>query len=371
MADSRPRQRLTFSDRAARSIPKIVVAPTFLAALVFIYGFILWTAWISMTQSALLPRYPIAHGYRITAGVLARLATDGVPQDICNQLRSLANGKLISTKSRFLRIVKQKLGAAQTRAHRTQILARAFTRAPLLQYRKLFDSDRWGVALKNLIVFGSLFISLCIVLGLLLAIFLDQRIRIEGALRTIYLYPMALSFIVTGAAWKWILNPDLGLERLMHNMGYTDFTFDWLVNSEMAIYTVVIAAVWQSTGFVMALFLAGLRGIDDAIIKAAQVDGAGLPRIYRRIIIPSLRPVFLSAVIILSHIAIKSFDLVMVLTRGGPGFASDLPATFMYAFAFNRGRLGFGAASAMMMFLGVMAIIIPYLYSELRKTRHA
>ena len=181
---------------------------------------------------------------------------------------------------------------------------------------------------------------------------------------------VALSFIVTGAAWKWILNPGLGLERLVRNAGFVDFSFDWLVNSEMAIYTVVIAAVRQSSGFVMALFLAGLRGIDDAIIKAAQVDGATLPRIYRRIIIPSLRPVFLSAVIILSHIAIKSFDLVMVLTRGGPGYSSDLPATFMYAFAFNRGRLGFGASSAMVMFFSVMAIIVPYLYSELRGTRH-
>ena len=182
---------------------------------------------------------------------------------------------------------------------------------------------------------------------------------------------MAVSFIVTGAVWRWILNPDLGLERLVRQMGFSEFTFRWLVESKTAIYTVVIAAVWQSSGFVLALFLAGLRGIDDAIIKAAQVDGASLPRIYWRIIIPSLRPVFLSSVIILSHIAIKSFDLVVVLTRGGPGYASDLPATFMYAFAFNRARLALGASSAMIMFLAVMAIIIPYLYSELRGTRNA
>jgi glucose/mannose transport system permease protein len=238
--------------------------------------------------------------------------------------------------------------------------------AGFYQYVKLFTNDRWWVACKNLVIFGGLFIAICIVLGLLLAILLDQKIRAEGALRTIYLYPMALSFIVTGTAWKWILNPGLGLERLVRQLGFSGFTFDWLVNSEMAIYTVVIAGVWQSSGFVMALFLAGLRGIDDAIIKAAQVDGATLPRIYRRIIIPSLRPVFFSAVIILGHIAIKSFDLVVVLTRGGPGYASDVPATFMYTFAFTRSRLGFGAASAMVMFCGVMAIIVPYLYSELR-----
>ncbi|MEJ2658538.1 MAG: sugar ABC transporter permease, partial [Desulfobacterales bacterium] len=237
--------------------------------------------------------------------------------------------------------------------------------------KKLFASNRWMVALRNLAIFGVLFIGCCIVVGRLLSILLDQRIRAEGFLRTIYLYPMAISFIVTGAVWRWILNPDLGLERLVRQMGFSEFTFRWLVESKMAIYTVVIAAVWQSCGFVLALFLAGLRGIDDAIIKAAQVDGASLPRIYWRILIPSLRPVFLSSVIILSHIAIKSFDLVVVLTRGGPGYSSDLPATFMYAFAFNRARLALGASSAMIMFLAVMAIIIPYLYSELRGTRNA
>jgi glucose/mannose transport system permease protein len=142
------------------------------------------------------------------------------------------------------------------------------------------------------------------------------------------------------------------------------------VNPDKAIYTIVIAGVWQSSGFVMALFLAGLRGIDDAIIKAAQIDGASLPRIYWRIIIPSMRPVFFSAFIILSHIAIKSFDLVMALTRGGPGYATDLPATFMYTYSFTRNQIGLGAASAIMMLAAVAAIIVPYLYSELREPRH-
>ena len=201
---------------------------------------------------------------------------------------------------------------------------------------------------------------------------MDRENRRHGmAIKEIYLYPLSLSFVVTGTAWKWILNPGLGVERLVQEMGWSSFTFDWLVTSEMSIYCVVIAAVWQSTGFVMAMFLAGLRGIDDAIIKAAQVDGAGLTRIYRKIIIPSLRPVFFSTFIILTHIAIKSFDLVVVLTRGGPGYSSDLPATFMYAYAFTRGRLAMGAASAMMMFFMVMAVIVPYLYSELRRKQHA
>ena len=280
-----------------RLLPKLVLAPTFVCTILFVYSFILWTAWISFTKSKMLPRYEL----------------EG-----------------------------------------------------LVQYIKLFANDRWWVASKNLLIFGSLFIIICMALGLLLAIFLDQKIRIEGALRTIFLYPMALSFIVTGTVWKWILNPSHGIERFMHDMGFSSFQFDWLVNPDMAIYTVVIAGVWQSTGFVMALFLAGLRGIDDSIIKAAQIDGASMPRIYTKIIIPSLRPVFFSTVMILSHIAIKSFDLVVALTGGGPGYSSDVPATFMYSFAFTRGRLGMGAASSMLMFGAVLAIIIPYLYSELR-----
>jgi len=222
------------------------------------------------------------------------------------------------------------------------------------------------VALKNLGIFSALFIGFSMAVGLLLAILLDQKIRAEGVLRTVYLYPMALSFIVTGTAWKWILNPGLGIEHLMQGWGFPNFSFDWLVNPDYAIYTVVIAGVWQSAGFVMALFLAGLRGIDDSIIKAAQIDGASLPRIYWRIVIPSMRPVFFSTLMVLAHIAIKSFDLVMALTAGGPGFATDVPATFMYTMAFTRGQIGLGAASATVMLATVAAIVVPYLYSELR-----
>jgi len=236
----------------------------------------------------------------------------------------------------------------------------------LEQYETLFESERWWVALKNLAIFGGLFLFFGMAIGLLLAILLDQKIRAEGVLRTIYLYPMALSFIVTGTAWKWILNPGLGLEKVMHEWGWTSFSFDWLVNPDRAIYTIVIAGVWQSAGFVMALFLAGLRGIDDSILKAAQIDGASLPRIYWRIIIPSLRPVFFSTLMVLSHLAIKSFDLVMALTAGGPGYATDMPATFMYTMAFSRGQIGLGAASATIMLATVAAIVVPYLYSELK-----
>ena len=244
-----------------------------------------------------------------------------------------------------------------------------YTLVGLAQYERLWSTPRWYVALQNLFVFTGLFIAGCMAIGILLAILLDQRIRMEGVIRTIYLYPMALSFIVTGTAWKWILNPTLGIEKFVQELGFPDFSFDWLIDPHMAIYTVVIAGVWQSSGYVMALFLAGLRSVDDEIIRAAAIDGAGPVRTYTAIVLPIIRPVFLSSIIVLAHIAIKSYDLVVALTNGGPGYATDLPATFMYSFAFQRSELGVAAASAVMMLVTVMAIIVPYLYSELRGGR--
>ena len=280
-----------------KHLPKIVLAPSLIAIILFVYGFIAWTAWVSFTKSRLMPKYDIV-GF--------------------------------------------------------------------IQYDRLFDSPRWDVAINNLFIFGFLFILISMFLGLIIAIFLDQKIRIEGALRTIYLYPMALSLIVTGTAWKWMLNPGLGLEAVIKNLGFNNFTFDWLINPDFAIYTVVIAGVWQASGFVMALFLAGLRSVDQEIIKAAQVDGVPTVKIYTAIIIPSMTPVFLSAFIVLAHLAIKSFDLVIALTGGGPGYATDLPATYMYTMAFSRGDIGQAASSAIIMMIVVFSIVVPYLYSELR-----
>src|SRR5690606_21936489 len=202
-----------------------------------------------------------------------------------------------------------------------------------------------------------------------MAILLDQNIRAEGALRAVYLYPMALSFIVTGTAWKWILNPDLGIQKVVNGLGWESFVFNWITQPKFAIYTIVIAAVWQSSGFAMAIFLAGLRGIDNSVIKAAQIEGATLPRIYASIIVPMLRPAFLSVIVLLSYIAIKNFDLVLAMTNGGPGNATEVPSTFMFSATFRRNQMGVGAASAMMMLMTVAAIIIPYLYSELKEDR--
>lgn len=232
-------------------------------------------------------------------------------------------------------------------------------------YFRLFRLRHWTIALENMAIFGGLYIIISTVIGLMLAIFLDQKIRGEGMLRPIYLYPMALSFIVTGTAWKWFLDPGIGLEHVMHLWGWESFTFTWIKDSKMAIYTVVIAAVWQSSGFVMAMFLAGLRGIDNEILKAAQIDGASNWQLYRRIVIPLLRPAFLSAFVILAHLAIKSYDLVIALTNGGPGHATEVPATFMYSYTFSRNQMGVGASSAVIMLMAIAAIIVPYLYAEI------
>ncbi len=289
-----------FRTRLQTWLPKLVLAPSLAIMLIFVYGFIAFTIYLSFTDSRMLP---------------------------------------------------------------------SFNWVGWQNYERLFRIREWNIAMRNLAIFATLYIGISTVIGLALAIFLDQKIRAEGALRTIYLYPMALSFIVTGTAWKWFLDPAIGLQNTMQMWGWESFTFTWIKDREMAIYTVVIAAVWQSSGFVMAMFLAGLRGIDNEILRAAQIDGASNWNLYRRIILPQLRPAFLSAFVILSHLAIKSYDLVIALTGGGPGNATALPATFMYSYTFTRNQMGIGASSAVIMLLTIAAIMVPYLYAELREKK--
>jgi glucose/mannose transport system permease protein len=286
-------------------VPKLVLAPSFLLVLIFVYGFNLWTVFLSFTNS-----------------------------------RAFASSKLVG----------------------------------LANYEKLwnwtFETDppsSWYTAIVNIGIFGGLYIAFCLALGLILAILLDQKIRGEGILRPIYLYPLALSFIVTGTAWKLFLDPGIGLEKAVHDWGWTSFKFDWVVNPRMMIYCVAIAGIWQTSGFVMAMFLAGLRGVDGEILKAAQIDGASTYATYRRIVIPIMRPVFLSAIIVLAHMAIKSYDLVLSVTGKNPGGAAELPSTFMYSYTFTRNQMAVGSTSAVIMLMTIAAIMIPYLYSELRE----
>jgi len=244
----------------------------------------------------------------------------------------------------------------------------------LRNYTSVLSSRNWQIAFDNLLLFGSAFVLLSLITGLMLAILLDQRIRGENVLRSIFLYPLAVSFVVTGTVWSWLLNPGIGIEKLVHDLGWSSFHFDWLVNRDMAIWTIVIAAVWQSSGFAMALFLAGLRSVDGDIIKAAQIDGAGPVRTYWRVILPTLWPITVTVVVIQLQFAISAFDLVRALTNGGPGIATQLPALVVYDLMFQRGQLGRGAAAAVLMLLILLAVLLPYAawrYVQRQRVTHA
>jgi len=240
----------------------------------------------------------------------------------------------------------------------------------LRNYSAVLASRNWTIATDNLFIFGVGFVLLTTAIGLLLAILLDQRIRAENVLRTIYLYPMAVSFVVTGTVWSWLLNPSIGIQRLVRNMGWESFRFDWVVDREMAIYTIIIAGAWQASGFAMALFLAGIRSVDGDLYKAAQIDGAGPWRIYRRVVLPAIWPIFIAVMVILLQYTIKTFDLVRALTGGGPGIATQLPSLVVYDLMFQRGLLGRGSAAAVLMLLYLLAILLPYFaFVQWRKRR--
>jgi len=240
----------------------------------------------------------------------------------------------------------------------------------LAQYAKLWDDENWWRALRNLLVYLPVVVAVPMVLGCLLAILLDQKVRFEGGFRTLYLYPLALSWIVSGTIWRWLLAPDTGIEAWLHGLGFENAVFDWIVQPQRAIYALAVVAVWHGTGFAMAMFIAGLRSVDDNLFKAALIDGASLPRIYWRIVLPLLRPTVFSAALILLPAALKTFDLIVVMTQGGPGQSTVLPAFYMFDRFFRREQMALGAASASIVLMMCVAIAVPYIVNELRKQRH-
>jgi glucose/mannose transport system permease protein len=272
-------------------VPQLVLAPSVAASAVYIGAFCLWTFWLSISNSTLLPDY---------------------------------------------------------------------TYAGFAHYVSLWHNHRWTIAYTNLFLFGGLYVTGSLLVGMLLAILIDQRVRGEAVWRTILLYPLAVSFVVTGTVWRWIFEPTAGLQAIVRNLGWTDFTFNWIVNRDMAIYTVVITGIWQASGFAMVLLLAGLRAVDQDLIKAAQIDGASMARIYRRIVLPSIRPIMIAVIVILLQFAIKAFDLVVALTGGGPGLATNVPAIYVYDLMFQRGQIAEGAAAAIMILLALTVVLVPY-----------
>ncbi len=232
------------------------------------------------------------------------------------------------------------------------------------QYDRLFDSSRWQTSVENVAVYGICSLVFSLVVGFLLAVALDQKIRFENTFRTIFLYPFALSFIVTGLVWQWLLNADFGVAQVIRDIGFTSFELNILSNRDYAIYAIIIAGLWQGTGFVMALMLAGLRGIDQDIWKASRVDGIPAWRTYLFIVIPMMKPVFITTLVIIASGIVKVFDLVVALTAGGPGGSSELPAKYVYDFMFGRANLGQALAASTVMLTTVLIILIPWAYLE-------
>jgi glucose/mannose transport system permease protein len=282
--------------------PRLVIAPGALASLVYVFGFTLWTLYISLSNSTMLPTY------------------------------------------RFV---------------------------GLKPYFDLWSNERWHIAYANLFYFSAFYVVLALAAGLALAIALDQRVRGEAIWRTIFLYPLAISFVVTGVVWSWLYSPDAGIEYLVRGLGWHDFTFRLTTSRNTAIYAIIATGIWQSSGFAMALFLAGLRSVDPDLVKAAQIDGAGPVRIYRKVILPSIAPIFVAVIVVLLQFAIKTFDLVVALTQGGPGIATTFPANYVYDLMFQRGEIAVGAAAAIMMLAALAVVLVPYALWTIWRSRRA
>ena len=290
-------------DPLAAWMPRLVIAPSAIASFVYVFIFTLWTLYLSVSNSTMLPTY-------------------------------------------------QFVG--------------------LKPYFDLWSNRRWEIAYGNLFFFSVFYVLLTLAIGLALAIAIDQRVKGEALWRTIFLYPLAVSFVVTGSVWNWLYSPDAGIEFFVRSLGWTDFTFRPTTSKEFAIYTIIATGIWQASGFAMALFLAGLRSVDPDLVKAAQIDGAGPARIYRKVILPSIAPIFISVAVVLLQFAIKTFDLVVALTHGGPGIATTFPAIYVYDLMFQRGQIATGAAAAIMMLMALTVVLVPYsLWSVWRSRRTA
>lgn len=281
---------------------KLTATPAILAIIVCFYGTILWTFYMSLTKSGLMPNYTIT-GFH--------------------------------------------------------------------NYAALFKSSRWNTAYKNMLIFGSLFICGSLIIGTLLATLLDRRIRGEGAFRLAFLYPMSMSFVVTGLAWQWILNPTTGIQQIVRGWGLEGFAFNPLASTTWAIWFVSIAAIWQASGLVMAIMLAGLRGIDNELWNAARIDSIPIWRTYISIILPILRPLTVTCVVLLATAAVKNYDLVVAMTGGGPGNATDVPGRFVVDTLFQRANIGQATAAAMLMLATVAAALAPYAYISFKKGKRA
>ncbi len=245
-----------------------------------------------------------------------------------------------------------------------------YTWVGLENYRTLFADPRFHIDIRNTIIFTVLFVGGCLTLGLGMAILLDQGLRGEGFFRSLFLFPMAISFIVTGVVWRWLMNPAQGSRLSGLNLLFDSIGLDFLINKwhttpEWGIAAIALPAIWQMSGYTMALYLGGLRAVPDSLREAARVDGANELTIYRRVILPLLRPITLSAMIILGHISLKVFDLIIAVA--GKQVALDVPAIYMWTTTFDGNFYGRGAAIGILLLVSVAVLVIPYLYFTLRE----
>lgn len=238
------------------------------------------------------------------------------------------------------------------------------------QYDRLWSNSRWQVSIENLMLYGVFALVFTIVIGFSLAVLLDQKIRFEDTFCTVMLYPFALSFIVTGLVWQWTLNPEFGVQSMVRALGWEDFVFNPLYDPDIVMFGLLIAGLWQGTGFVMCIMLAGLRGVDEDIWKATRVDGIPTWKTYLFIVVPMIRPVFITTLVIVASGIIKLYDLVVAQTSGGPGIASQVPAMYVYDYMFTAQNLGQGLAASTMMLLSVLIVLIPWAYLEFGGRKH-
>ena len=230
------------------------------------------------------------------------------------------------------------------------------------QFQRLFETDRWIVSLQHMGVLAVVYILGVLVLGTLMAIFIDQQVKAESWFRTIFLYPYAMSFVVTGLIWQWLFNPTLGLQNAFRLMGWESFTLDWTVRSDMVLYAIGLAMVWQGSGTTMAILLAALRGVDEEQWKAARLEGVSKPRYYLSVVLPQLGPAYATAFVLLAVALVRTFDVVAVMTSGGPGDASEVPAKFIIDHLFGRNNIGLASAASVVMLVTVFTVLAPLLY---------
>lgn len=236
-----------------------------------------------------------------------------------------------------------------------------YTFVGLQNWITLFGMERFRWDLRNLVLFAAGFMLQCIIFGFIIAVLLNQKIKGEAIFRTIVVLPFAVSGIVTGVAWRWLMQPSTGINLLLHQIGLTDFYFEWNSHPQWGIVAVSLAAAWQFTGYIMALYLAALRGISEEVIEAARVDGANTYRLYRHVIIPLLMPVTFTAIVLTGMGSIRTFDLVTILS--GPAFSTDTMAFHMYQSIFGQYRFSLAASIGFFMIILSLFLVIPYLRS--------